>query len=217
MSDRDPAARFGTLYAAALADVLDGLGLPRQTLPPALRPLAPGMRVAGPAFPVEGRPAKGLGYDESITRILACLGAVPPGHVAVYATNDRESAQFGELSATSLAARGAAGVVLDGGCRDVDLVVRQGFPVFCRYTTPQDSVPRWKLERCGHEIEIEGVRVATGDWVVGDADGVVVVPADRVDEVLEEAERLAATENEVRAAVRRGTAPLEAYRRYGKF
>ena len=71
------------------------------------------------------------------------LGAVPPGHVAVYQTNDSTCAQFGELSAVSLRARGAVGVVLDGGTRDVDFIVQEGFPVFCRYATPQDAVPRW--------------------------------------------------------------------------
>ena len=215
--DRDVAARFAAVYTAALADVLDGLGLTAQTLPPDIRPLAPGMRLAGPAFAVEGRPQPGIAYEESITRILECLGAVPAGSVAVYATGDRQSAQFGELSATALATRGAAGVVLDGGCRDVDFIARERFPVFCRYTTPQDSVPRWLLERYGHEVEISGVRVATGDWVVADADGIVAVPAGRAGEVLAEAERVVGTENEVREAVRGGLAPLEAYRRYGKF
>ena len=216
-AEPDLARRFGGVYTAALADVLDGLGLLAQTLPSGIRPLAPGMRLAGPAFAVEGAPSPEVDYEESITRILECLGAVPAGSVAVYVTHDDGSAQFGELSATSLAARGAAGVVLDGGCRDVDFIVREGFPVFCRYTTPQDSVPRWLLDRYGHEVEIRGVRVATGDWIVGDADGIVVVPRDRATEVLGAAETVVGKENEVRTAVREGVAPLEAYRRYGKF
>ena len=216
-AEPDLARRFGGVYTAALADVLDGLGLLAQTLPSGIRPLAPGMRLVGPAFAVEGAPSPEVDYEESITRILECLGAVPAGSVAVYVTQDDGSAQFGELSATSLAARGAAGVVLDGGCRDVDFIVREGFPVFCRYTTPQDSVPRWLLDRYGHEVEIRGVRVATGDWIVGDADGIVVVPRDRATEVLGEAETVVGKENEVRTAVREGVAPLEAYRRYGKF
>jgi 4-hydroxy-4-methyl-2-oxoglutarate aldolase len=205
------------LYTGAVTDVLDGLGRLTQTLPPAIGPLAPGMRVAGPAFCIEGRPATGLDYDASIRRILAMLGEVPSGHVAIYATRDDESAQFGELSATSLASRGVAGVVLDGGCRDVEFILREGFPVFCRFTTPQDSVLRWEVTGWGHAVEIGGVPVATGDYILGDADGVVVVPADLQDEVLAAAAELAGTENEVRAAVRGGLAPLEAYERFGKF
>lgn len=204
-------------YTAAVADVLDGLGYPNQTLTPGIVPLEPGMRAVGPAFAVEGRPRPGLEYEPSIRRILELLGAIPAGHVAVYATNDRTCAQFGELSATSLAARGVAGVVLDGGCRDVDFIRREGFPVFARFVTPQDSVPRWEVVDWGHEIAIGEVRVATGDYVVGDSDGVVIVPADLKDEVLTRAAAVVGAENDVRRAVREGVPPLEAFERFGKF
>jgi 4-hydroxy-4-methyl-2-oxoglutarate aldolase len=212
------AARFGALYTAAVTDVLDRRGLLTQTLPHELAPLRPGMRLAGPAYPVEGRPRPDHDYDASIRKILGMLGSVPPGHVAVYQTNDRESAQLGELSVTSLKARGCSGAVLDGGCRDVDFIVREDFPVFARHTTPQDSVPRWDLLAHGEiTITIGGVRVAPGDWMVADHDGIVVVPADAVVEVLEEAEAKVAVENEIRAAVRDGAPPFEAYDRYGTF
>jgi 4-hydroxy-4-methyl-2-oxoglutarate aldolase len=204
-------------YTAAVADVLDELGYPNQTLPAAIGPLEPGMRVAGPAFAVEGRPHPANEYDASIRRILEVLGAVPAGHVAVYATNDTTCAQFGELSATSLKARGVAGVVLDGGCRDVDFIVRERFPVFARFVTPQDSVTRWEVVDWGHEVAIRDVRVATGDYVLGDRDGVVVVPAAFTDDVLARAQAIVGTENEVRRAVREGMAPLAAFERFGKF
>jgi 4-hydroxy-4-methyl-2-oxoglutarate aldolase len=175
------------------------------------------MRVEGPAYTIEGRPHRGIEYEHSIRRILEALGAIPSGHVAVYSTGDDESAQFGELSATALAAKGCPGVVLDGGTRDLDLIVGMGFPVFCRHVTPQDSVPRWEVMAWGEPIEIGGVRVATGDWILGDADGVVVVPAAQRDEVLGRAREVVGAENEVREAVRGGMPPLEAYDRFGKF
>jgi len=103
------ARRFGAVHTAALTDVLDGLGYLHQTLPAEITPLTPGMRLAGPAFAVEGRPDPGADYETSIRRILTMLGDVPAGHIAVYATNDYSCSQFGELSATSLRARGAAG------------------------------------------------------------------------------------------------------------
>ncbi len=206
------------IYTAAVTDVLDRLGLVHQTLPPEIAPLGPGMRLAGPAYPVAGRPHSGHDYDTSIRLILEMLGSVPPGHVAVYQTNDRESSQLGELSVTSLRTRGCAGAVLDGGCRDVDFILRDGFPVFARYTTPQDSVPRWELVAHGEiTIEIGGVRIAADDWVVADHDGIVVVPGGVVDEVLEEAERKAGVEDEIRAAVREGMLPLAAYERFRTF
>jgi 4-hydroxy-4-methyl-2-oxoglutarate aldolase len=214
----DLARRFSALYTGALTDVLDRRGQLQQTLPPDLLPLRPGTRLAGPVYPVLGRPRPGHDYNASIRAVLEMLGAVPPGHVAVYETNDRASAHFGELSATSLASRGCAGAVIDGGTRDAEYIEREGFPVFSRYVTPQDCVPRWQL--LGHgdvTIVVGGVRIARGDWIVGDRDGLVIVPAALVDDVLAEAEHKVSTENEIRDAVRAGTLPIDAYERYGTF
>lgn len=209
--------RFTAIYTAALADVLDARGLRDQTLPPSIRPLEPGTRLAGQAFTVRGAPARTEDYDAAIRRVLAMLGDVPAGHVAVYACEQDVSAHLGELSVTSLKARGVAGCVLDGGCRDVRFVLEEGFPVFCRFVTPEDSTWRWELEETQVPITIGRVRIEPGDWVVGDDDGVVVVPRAVAADVLAEAEAKASTENEIRAAVRDGMPPLEAYERYGTF
>jgi regulator of RNase E activity RraA len=209
--------RFLAVYTAALADVMDTRGLRAQTLPAALRPLAPGMRLAGQAYTVGGRPVQQVDHDTALRRVLAMLGDVPAGHVAVYATGHEVSAHLGELSVTSLQARGCAGAVLDGGCRDVDFILETGFPVFSRFVTPEDSTWRWELTTTQEPIEIGGVRIEPGDWIVGDADGVVSVPAAIAEEVLAEAEAKAATESEIRVAVRDGMLPLEAYERYGTF
>lgn len=209
--------RFARIYTAALADVLDGRGFREQTLPPSIRPLTPGMSLAGPAFTVRGRPADTVDYDAAIRKVLAMLGEVPPGHVAVYACEHDVSAHLGELSVTSLGARGVAGCVLDGGCRDVRFVREVGFPVFCRFVTPEDSTWRWSLEATQVPVTIGRVRIEPGDWVVGDEDGVVCVPTALAEEVLAEAESKAATESEIRTAVREGMLPLEAYERHGTF
>lgn len=209
--------RFLALYTAALADVLDARGLRRQTFPPGLRPLAPGMRLAGPAYTVEGRPGGEGGYDANLRAVLRMLGEVPAGAVAVYQCHHEASAHLGELSVTSLQARGCAGVVLDGGCRDVDFILETGFPVFSRHVTPEDSTWRWALRRTQVAVGIGDVVVEPGDWVVGDTDGVVCVPAAVAADVLAEAEAKAATESEIRAAVRDGVLPLDAYERYGTF
>ena len=209
--------RFAAVPAAALADVMDDLGLREQTLPPSIRALAPGMRLAGQAFTVEGTPSEHGDWDTAIRKTLAMLGAVTPGHVAVYQCHHERSAHFGELSATSLAARGVEGCVIDGGCRDTRFIADEGFPVFARFVTPEDSTWRWRVTATQEPIEIGGVPIEPGDWIVGDEDGVVVVPRGVARDVLAEAERKAGTENEIRDAVRAGTPPLEAYERYGTF
>ena len=218
MSTANLAARCNALYTAAIADVLDRRGLMAQTLPPELVPLREGTRLAGPAYPIKGWPASGGDYDASLRKVLDMLVSIPAGHVCVYETGDHETAHIGELSVTALQARHVAGAVIDGGCRDVDLIVRADFPVFSRFTTPQDSTGRWELDGHGDvELAIGGVRVDRGDWIVADRDGIVVVPAPIAEDVIAEAEEKAATENEIRAAVRAGTAPLDAYERYGTF
>jgi regulator of RNase E activity RraA len=211
------AERFRAIYTAALADVLDARGRHRQTLPPELRPLERGLRLAGPAYTVEGRPAPQANHDAAIRKVLAMLGEVPAGAVAVYQCHHGFSAHLGELSVTSLKARGCAGAVLDGGCRDVDFILREGFPVFCRHVTPEDSTWRWELSATQEPVEIGGVQINPGDWVIGDDDGLVVVPRAEAEDVLAEAEAKAATESEIRVAVRQGLPPLEAYETYGTF
>ena len=214
----DLAARTNALYTAAIADILDRRGLTAQTLPPDLLPLRQGMRLAGPAYPIKGRPAAGADYNASLRKVLAMLGSVPAGHVSVYETGDRETAHLGELSVTSMQARGVAGAVIDGGCRDVDMIVSADFPVFSRFTTPQDSTGRWELVAHGDVVlEIGGVRVGRGDWIVADRDGIVGIPRGVVEDVITAAEEKAATENEIRKAVRAGKTPLDAYQRYGTF
>jgi 4-hydroxy-4-methyl-2-oxoglutarate aldolase len=209
--------RFTRIYTAALADVLDNHGYRQQTLPPEITALAPGMRLAGQAFTIEGRPVDTEDWDAAIRKTLAMLGSVPAGHVAVYQCHHDVSAHFGELSATSLRSRGVAGCVIDGGCRDVRFIVDEGFPVFARFTTPEDSTWRWQVSATQVPVTIGRVQVEPGDWVVGDDDGVVVVPRDAAESVLAEAELKAATEDAVRDAVRGGMSPLEAYERFRTF
>jgi len=209
--------RFAAIYTAALADILDARGYRNQTLPPSIRPLEPGMRLAGQAYTVKGKPIETPDHDVTIRKVLAMLGDVPEGHVAVYACEHDVSAHLGELSVTSLKARGVAGCVLDGGCRDVRFILDEGFPVFSRFVTPEDSTWRWSLDATQVPVTIGRVRIEPGDWIVGDDDGVVVVPQAIAEAVLTEAEEKAATECGTRVAVRDGMPPLEAYERFGTF
>jgi regulator of RNase E activity RraA len=211
--------RFAKLYTAAVTDVMDEMGLQRQTLPATIQPLGPDMRVAGYAFTARGRPRRSAPRerDATLRQFLKMLGAVPADSVLVLASNDASAAHFGELSAWWFRAHRVRGAVIDGATRDAQAITRLRFPTFVRYRTPQDSVPRWRVTDWGQPVSIGGVRVALGDVVVGDLDGVVVVPRRVAHEVLTRCERLAAAENKVRSAVRRGMTPLAAYEKFGRF
>jgi 4-hydroxy-4-methyl-2-oxoglutarate aldolase len=211
--------RFAKIYTAAITDVLDEMGLLRQTLPHTIQPLTPEMRMAGYAFTARGRVHHGKPRDRDATlrQFLAMLGAVPSESVLVLAANDNEAAHFGELSAEWFRARKVRGAVIDGSTRDAASIIRSRFPTFVRYRTPQDSVPRWRVSDWGQPLTLGGVRIGLGDVVVGDLDGVVIVPRRVAHEVLQRCERLVGTEGKVRTAVRRGMSPLEAYKKFGAF
>src|SRR5438105_15089395 len=189
--------RCARLSPPAITDVMDELGLLRQTLPHAIQPLAPDMRVAGYAFTARGRPHRGKPRerDATLRRFLGMLGAVPPDSVLVLAANDQEAAHFGELSAEWFRARRVRGAVIDGSTRDAAYISRVRFPTFVRYRTPQDSVPRWRVSDWGQPLILGGVRVNLGDIVVGDLDGVIVVPRRVAQDVLQRCEKLGGTEN----------------------
>ena len=211
--------RFSRIYTAAITDVMDELGLQRQTLPAAIQPLVPDMRAAGYAFTARGRARKSgpRERDATLRQFLAMLGAVPADSVLVLAANDNVAAHFGELSAEWLRSRRVRGAVIDGATRDAAYIGRIRFPTFVRYRTPQDSVPRWRVSDWGQPLTIGGVRIALGDVIVADLDGVVVVPRRAAHEVLVRCEKLVGTENKVRTAVKRGMLPLAAYEKFGSF
>lgn len=209
--------RYTDLYPGAITDVLDDMGYEDQTLDYEITPLKDEMSLAGVAYPCIGRPNRGLNEEENIRNILKMLGDAPTDSVVIYETNGNGSAHIGELSVECLVANDCRGAVLDGGARDLRYILKNDFPLFTRYRTPADAVPRWEILDWDTEAVVGGVDVSPGDIVVGDIDGVVVVPEEVAQDVLQEAEELTDTENHVRDAVREGTHPLEAYDEYGVF
>jgi regulator of RNase E activity RraA len=137
--------------------------------------------------------------------------------VVVCQPHTREIALMGELSAQTLQARGVLGYVVDGGSRDTELVLAQGFPVFCSFLTPADIVERWIPDAFGEPVTIGTVVIATGDYLLGDRDGVVVIPQSIVEEVVTRTETIVATESDMRRALIGGMDPVEAYHTFGKF
>lgn len=210
-------ARLEQAYSGAVYDVLRGRGFANQVLPAAIRPLDPAKKLAGRVFTVEGRPGASLDAHETLLAWTELLSRAPAGHVVICQPLDSTLSHMGELSAETLVYRGVRGYIVDGGCRDTDFILRLGFPVFCRYTTPRDIVGRWRAERFNEPIEIGGVEIRGGDYVLADRDGAVIIPWEVAEEVIAEVERVMATENLVRKAILAGADPKEAYLRYGKF
>ena len=204
-------------YTGAVTDILDELGYHEQTLPHSIQSLVPGQTVAGRALTILGESSKAEEPDIVYPPILNMLGGIRPGDVLVYQANDDFSAHLGELSSETAKFRGARGAVIDGGARDTEYMLRIGFPVFARYKTPLDVCGRWRLVDWNVPIVIGSTSIKPGDLVIGDRDGVVIIPQQIAEHVISKAEHVVNTENQVRAAILEGVLPIDAYRRFGRF
>ena len=209
--------RLARCYTGAVHDVLRVMGHEHVVLPPAIKSIAPGVKVAGSVWTVSGHIDRTKSRDETLLGWCTLLSKAPAGHVVVCQPNNHEVALMGELSAQTLQARGVLGYVVDGGSRDTDLVLAQGFPVFCSFLTPSDIVERWIPDRYGEPVTIGAVTIATGDYLLGDRDGVVIVPRVLAEDVVTKTEDVVATESDMRRALIGGMDPVAAYNKYGKF
>jgi 4-hydroxy-4-methyl-2-oxoglutarate aldolase len=216
-SNHDLADRLARLYSGVIFDVMRSLGLNAGVLPPGLHALDPNLRLAGPVWTVSGSLVEAADAQETLLDWTRMLSRAPAGSVVVCEPNNEEIALLGELSAQALKLRGVRGFVVDGGCRDTEFIRDLGFAVFCRFKTPRDIVGRWLTSELGGTVTIGAVKVTTGDYLLGDQDGIVVIPAERALDVIEAAEAAAAVEDKVRTAILGGTDPEQAYLRYGKF
>jgi regulator of RNase E activity RraA len=211
------AARLGACYTGAVHDVLRMMGHERVVLPPDIKPLDPARKLAGPVWTVSGHIDRTKTRHETLLGWCTLLARAPSGHVVVCQPHNREVALMGELSAQTLAARGVLGYVVDGGSRDTAHVLAQGFPVWCSFLTPSDIVGRWIPDAYGEPIDIGGVTIATGDWLLADRDGVVIVPRAIAEDVVRRTEEVVSTESDMRKALVGGMDPVDAYNTYGKF
>ncbi len=204
-------------YSGAVYDAMRELGLKAGILPNDIRPLDPDVPVVGKVWTCSGGMSEGLTQDESLLSWTGMLSAAPAGSVVVCQPNDSTIAHMGELSAETLKFRGVKGYVVDGGNRDTDFILKLGFPVFCRYLTPSDIVERWQVLTMGEPITIGGVEIRTGDYILGDRDGVVIIPASAASDVAERVHEVMNTENELRNMILDGMDPQEAYIKYQRF
>ena len=211
------ATRLLNCYAAAVHDVLRGMGYERCVLPSNIRPLDPARKLAGEIYTVSGHIDFTRDPHDTLVQWTGLLSKAPAGKVLVCQPNTYDIALMGELSAETLNFRGVRGYVVDGGCRDTDFILELGFPVFCSFTTPKDIVGRWIPDRFGEPITIGEVTISSGDYLLADRDGVVVIPAKVVEEAVTKTEQVLQTENKVRTAILAGMDPQEAYLKFGKF
>ncbi|WP_119418417.1 RraA family protein [Desertibaculum subflavum] len=205
------------LYTAVLSDVLDGLGHRHQAMRPSVRPLDDTLMLFGRAR--TGIYMDVYHVDPAVNPYeleIRLIDDLKPGEVAVLAcgTSGR-IAPWGELLTTASRARGAAGCVTDGLCRDLRLIREMRFPVFCGGIGPLDSKGRGMVMAIDVPVETGGVHVAPGDLVVGDVDGVIVVPKAVEVEALRLAIEKVAAEDTTRKELEAGALLADVFKRHG--
>jgi 4-hydroxy-4-methyl-2-oxoglutarate aldolase len=191
-------ARLRALGAATVYEAQGATG----ALDSGVKPIDPGMRMAGPAFTVDLRPGDNLMLHYALLKAR-------PGQVLVADCKGfLEAGPWGDVLTAQAMKLGLAGLLIHGAVRDAESIVQQGFPVFCRGLSIKGTA-KHQPGRIGVPVFIGDVCIRPGDCVVGDRDGVVVVPGERLDEVVARAEDREAKEALMRQAIARGATTAE--------
>lgn len=209
------------LFTSVIGDVMDAAGLTRQFLPPSIRPIDPAMVVVGRAMPVleadcAGEQVGPSGKPEPFGLMLRALDELQNGEVYVATGASPEYALWGGLMSTRAFRLGAAGAVLDGFHRDTREIQALGFPVFSTGSYAQDQRLRGRVVDFRCRIEFgNGVEVSPGDLIVGDVDGVLVVPHAQVTEIVDAALAKVEGESAVRDLIEAGESTDAIFRKTG--
>ncbi|MHB1931923.1 MAG: 3-hexulose-6-phosphate synthase [Thermoplasmata archaeon] len=187
-------AAFLKVSSPNVTDAMQRQGAMHGLLP---RLANPNVRVAGPAVTV-------LTRDGDWAKPVEAIDRAGEGDVIVVDAGGGTTAIWGELASWSAHMRKVAAVVIDGAARDIDAILELGFPVFSRSVSPNAGEPKGHGE-IGTEVVVGGVRVRPGDWIVGDASGIVVVPRERAQEIANRALDVMEHENRVREEIQRGS------------
>lgn len=205
--DAERRRRFEALSTTNVSDAMDALGIRGATY--GIRPMWHTMdRVLGPAVTLKMTAA---GETKGKYHLgVKAIDAAQSGDVIVVDNGGRiDTSCWGGVLATGAKLKGISGVVIDGACRDLDECVEVGFSVYARGTVVATARGRVQEEATNVMVQFGGVQVRPGDIIMGDKSGVVVVPAERVDEVLAKAEALFQKEEAMVAMIREGRTMTE--------
>jgi 4-hydroxy-4-methyl-2-oxoglutarate aldolase len=210
MTSTELIAALAALDTSAVSDACDRLGITGQVL--GIRPLERHYRICGPAFTARYRPADPV-HPGTVGDFI---DDVPPGAVVVIDNGGRlDATVWGDLLTTVASSNGVGGTVIDGVCRDSRRATELDYPIFSRSTYMRTGKDRVELaELCGL-VSVAAVPVRPGDLVCGDADGVVVLPAERVAEVCAAAREVEDSEDAIRRLLAEGIGLGEARDRLG--
>jgi 4-hydroxy-4-methyl-2-oxoglutarate aldolase len=202
------------LYTPVIGDILDEYGCYHQFLPQPIQPLRLADTIVGRAMPVLMIDVFGP-QKKPFGKLTDALDQLQEGEIYIATGGTMRCAYWGEILTATAKKRGARGAVLDGYFRDTQKVMEQDWPVFSRGRYAQDSSVRTQVVDYRCNIEIQGVWVSPGDLIIGDLDGVLVVPKKYEQEVISKALTKARSEKLVRKEIENGMSSTAAFAKYG--
>jgi 4-hydroxy-4-methyl-2-oxoglutarate aldolase len=203
------------LSSSVISDVLDGMGVRGQAMDTTIRPIQDDMKIMGIAATMLMADQYDYSKD-TFTLQFQVIDALKPGEVLMVCSNGSErAALWGELLSTAARHRGAKGVVIDGVARDIKLIREMNFSVFAAGINPISSKGRIIAVDHNCPVKMGGVTVHPGDLVVADLDGVVVVPGDRTEKVIERALEIVTSETKTRDELKKGAGLYDVFKKYG--
>jgi len=161
-------------------------------------------RIAGFAVTARHLPGRLGEFDKSEFAVGQLVAATGPGRVLMVDMGGAPISTLGGLASLAVSQRGASGVVIDGGCRDIEEIRATKLWLASRWVVPTTGKRRLKLEALVETISVGGIKVSQGDLVVGDDTGTVVVPRAKLADVLEQAQRIVAIDERVEERIRAG-------------
>ena len=217
MSENDYTERLSKCYTGVVHDIMRDDGHKNFTLPSSIRPSKNKYILAGQIFTMEGIVDQTLDHHETLLAWTGFLSKAPNNKFVICQPNNHEVALMGELSAETLQLKGVRGYIVDGGARDLDFILKIDFPLWSSFYTPRDVVGFWKPTDFEKTIKIGDTVINNNDYVLADIDGVVIIPQNNIEDILNRSEKLINTENLVRKSIKEGMDPQEAYLKYSAF
>jgi regulator of RNase E activity RraA len=195
-------AKFTQLATPTLANALDDVGF--EGVLSGLAQMVPGTRCVGRAVTVREITGRRGDFTSDDFKVGKIIDAAQPGDVLVIDNGGHRVSTFGGLATLAAKLRGAAGLVVDGGVRDLEEMIEHAFSVFARHMTPLTGRSRLAVTSINEPVSCGGVRVRPGDVIVGDGSGVVCIPAEHAAEVAELAQGYARDDEAAAAELRKG-------------
>jgi len=205
---------FRSVSTSTVSDILDRMGF--DCVVSGIGAVKRGFKMVGPAVTIKEVSGVAGTYTIEDFKIGTVIDTAQPGDVLVFDNAGHDISTWGGMASTAAKIKGIEGVLIDGGARDADEVVELDFPVFSRFITPRGARSRIRMIEMNGMVKCGGIRVNAGDIVMADRTGILIIPKDRAEEVLEIAKKTEETEKYFTDQLKQGKTFEQMYRKTGQ-